>query len=109
MITLTNGSWGAKISEMGAELKSLANLATGQEHIWNGDPAWWNGSAPVLFPVIGGLKDGAYSFEGKQYKLPSHGFARGASSASPARGPIPPSSHLCPARRPVKTIPLIFL
>ena len=78
MITLTNGSWGAKISEMGAELKSLANLATGQEHIWNGDPAWWNGSAPVLFPVIGGLKDGAYFFEGKQYKLPSHGFARGS-------------------------------
>jgi galactose mutarotase-like enzyme len=30
----------------------------------------------VLFPVIGGLKDGQYSYEGKTYKLPSHGFAR---------------------------------
>jgi galactose mutarotase-like enzyme len=76
VITLTNGLWGARISEAGAELKSLASLSSGQEHIWNGDPAWWNGSAPVLFPVIGGLKGGQYTYEGKPYKLPSHGFAR---------------------------------
>jgi galactose mutarotase-like enzyme len=76
MITIRNASWGAKISELGAELKSLTNLATGQEYMWQADPAWWAGSAPVLFPVIGGLKDGSYAFEGKVYKLPSHGFAR---------------------------------
>ncbi len=76
MITIRNSLWAARISETGAELKSLAWLATGQEHIWHGDPAWWNGSAPVLFPVIGGLKAGEYSFEGRTYKLPSHGFAR---------------------------------
>jgi galactose mutarotase-like enzyme len=81
MITLGNGLWGARISEMGAELKSLANLSSGQEYIWNGDPAWWNGSAPVLFPVIGGLKGGEYSYEGRTYTLPSHGFARGSEFA----------------------------
>lgn len=78
MISISNGLWNAKISETGAELKCFTNLATGQEHIWHGDPAWWNGSAPVLFPIIGGLKDGSYTFQGKQYKLPSHGFARGS-------------------------------
>jgi galactose mutarotase-like enzyme len=78
MITIRNGAWGARISETGAELKSLAFLATGQEYIWSGDPAWWNGSAPVLFPIIGGLKGGEYSFEGRGFKLPSHGFARGS-------------------------------
>ena len=78
MITLRNGLWGARISETGAELKSLAALPDGREHIWNGDPAWWNGSAPVLFPVIGGLKGGQYTHEGKTYALPSHGFARGS-------------------------------
>ena len=78
MITLRNSLWGARISETGAELKSLAFLPTGREHIWNGDPAWWNGSAPVLFPVIGGLKGGQYAYEGKTYELPSHGFARGS-------------------------------
>ena len=78
MITIGNGTWGAKISEAGAELKSLTDLSTGQEYMWQADPAWWAGTAPVLFPVIGGLKDGSYSFQGRQYKLPSHGFARGA-------------------------------
>ncbi|MGA2766397.1 MAG: aldose 1-epimerase family protein [Spirochaetia bacterium] len=76
MITLRNGFWSARISETGAELKSLFCLGTGQEHVWHGDPAWWAGSAPVLFPVIGGLKGGEYRWEGKAYKLPSHGFAR---------------------------------
>jgi galactose mutarotase-like enzyme len=76
MISLGNGYWNARVSEAGAELKSLSNAATGQEHIWHGDPAWWNGSAPVLFPVIGGLKGGEYRHGGKSYKLPSHGFAR---------------------------------
>ena len=76
MISLTNGSWSARVSETGAELKSFASVTSGQEYIWNGDPAWWNGSAPVLFPVIGGLKGGEYSYEGRTYKLPSHGFAR---------------------------------
>lgn len=76
MISLGNGYWNARIAETGAELKSLSNAATGQEHIWHGDPAWWNGSAPLLFPVIGGLKGGEYRHEGRAYKLPSHGFAR---------------------------------
>ena len=81
MITIRNGSWGARIAEQGAELKSLADLSTGQEYMWQADPAWWAGTAPVLFPVIGGLKDGSYTFEGKQYKLPSHGFARASQFA----------------------------
>jgi galactose mutarotase-like enzyme len=81
MITIRNGLWGARISETGAELKSLANLSSSQEYIWSGDPAWWNGSAPVLFPVIGGLKGGEYSHDGKTYKLPAHGFARNSEFA----------------------------
>jgi galactose mutarotase-like enzyme len=76
MITIRNGTWAAKISEAGAELKNLTDLSTGQEYMWQADPAWWAGTAPVLFPIIGGLKEGAYSLEGRQYKLPSHGFAR---------------------------------
>jgi galactose mutarotase-like enzyme len=76
VITIKNAAWAAKIAEQGAELKSLVNAATGQEYMWQADPAWWAGTAPVLFPVIGGLKEGVYTYEGKQYKLPSHGFAR---------------------------------
>jgi galactose mutarotase-like enzyme len=86
MIAITNGLWSARISETGAELKSLSAVSSGQEYIWNGDPAWWNGSAPVLFPVIGGLKAGEYSYGGSTCKLPSHGFARTSEFAATRTG-----------------------
>lgn len=44
--------------------------------MWNGDPQWWEGTSPVLFPIIGGLHKGVYRFQGKEYSLGSHGFAR---------------------------------
>jgi galactose mutarotase-like enzyme len=75
-VVIKNGIYAATISRAGAELKSLADLSTGKEYIWHGDPAWWTGSAPVLFPIVGGLKDGAYTFDGSTYKLGNHGFAR---------------------------------
>jgi galactose mutarotase-like enzyme len=86
MINIRNGIWSVRISETGAELKSLRRLETGQEHIWHGDPAWWAGSAPVLFPVIGGLRNGEYSWEGRKYKLASHGFARVSEFSVARRG-----------------------
>jgi galactose mutarotase-like enzyme len=75
-VILQNGAFAAKISETGAELKSLARLGTGTEYIWPGDPAWWTGSAPILFPVVGGLRNGSYTHGGRLYRLGNHGFAR---------------------------------
>jgi galactose mutarotase-like enzyme len=73
---LRSETFEALVASKGAELKSLRSRRTGQEFLWNGDPAWWGGSAPVLFPVIGGLRGGQYSFQGDTYSLGSHGFAR---------------------------------
>ncbi len=81
MISLSNGVFSARIAEAGAELRSLVDLASGREYMWSGDSAWWSGTAPVLFPVIGGLKGGAYTWEGRQYKMGSHGFARNSEFA----------------------------
>ncbi len=44
--------------------------------MWGADPVFWGKSSPVLFPIVGGLKDNCYTFEGKTYNLPRHGFAR---------------------------------
>jgi galactose mutarotase-like enzyme len=77
-MVIKNGIYAATIAPTGAELKSLADMSTGKEYIWHGDPAWWTGSAPVLFPIVGGLRNGAYTFEGRQYRLGNHGFARGS-------------------------------
>ncbi len=64
------------ISEKGAELQSIVLLEEDLEYIWNGDPAYWAKKSPVLFPIVGGLKDNNYQYQGKSYTLPRHGFAR---------------------------------
>lgn len=74
MITLKNEFLCAKISEVGAELKSL--VADGDERIWQGIPEVWKSSCPLLFPICGGLKNDRYSYKGKEYTLEKHGFAR---------------------------------
>ena len=76
IINLENKNFSASISTKGAELKSLVEKETETEYIWSGDPAWWSGTAPVLFPIVGGLKDKTYLYNGKKYSLPNHGFAR---------------------------------
>ena len=76
MVTISNEFLTATFNEVGAELKSLK--CDGKEHIWYGDPAFWTGSSPVLFPICSGLKDDEFIFEGKTYSMQKHGFARKA-------------------------------
>lgn len=78
MITLNNGQWSAVISEKGAELQSYKNNESGRELIWQGDSKYWGRRAPILFPVIGGLKEDRYVLKGKEYKMGKHGFCRDA-------------------------------
>ncbi len=77
-VTLGKGRFAARISSLGAELQSLVDTETGTEYIWQADPSWWKASAPVLFPIVGALKDNRYRFDGREYELPPHGFARGS-------------------------------
>lgn len=65
-----------KINPKGAELVSLFNHENQTEYLWNADPNFWGKSSPVLFPIVGALKENTYHFEGQSYTLPRHGFAR---------------------------------
>ena len=65
----------AVISNVGATLKKVTDK-TGNEYIWQGDPASWQGSCPILFPVCGGLNKNRFILDGKSYNLPRHGFIR---------------------------------
>lgn len=64
----------ASFDSLGAELISL--ISKGREYIWEGNPEFWNKQSPILFPTIGSLKNDTYFFEGEEYHLPRHGFAR---------------------------------
>ena len=76
MQTLKNKNLSIKINPKGAELTSLFNNENQTEYMWNADPKFWGKSSPVLFPIVGSLKKNRYRFEGQEYTLPRHGFAR---------------------------------
>lgn len=73
--TLSNASLTAAIQTHGGELVSLRDRA-GTEYIWQGDPAFWSGQNPILFPIVGSLKDGRVDIGGKSFEMGRHGFAR---------------------------------
>lgn len=60
----------------GAELASLRDKSSGREWLWQRDPTYWGKSSPVLFPMIGMIKDASYDYAGVIYPMTKHGFAR---------------------------------
>jgi galactose mutarotase-like enzyme len=76
MITLENNTLKVQIAPQGAELQSIYNVQNKLEHVWQGDPTYWSKRSPILFPIVGQLKDDTYYYKDKAYHLPRHGFAR---------------------------------
>ena len=71
---MSNGTLSATVKADGAELCSLRDAA-GEEMLWQAGPVWPR-HAPVLFPIVGRLKDDTLRHDGKSYRLTQHGFAR---------------------------------
>ena len=71
---ISNLNLEVRIEQTGAELSSIKSKSTGREFVWNADPSIWASSAPVLFPIVGGLKNGQTCYDGKQYSMPRHGL-----------------------------------
>ncbi|MEZ4830024.1 MAG: aldose 1-epimerase family protein [Bacteroidia bacterium] len=76
METIRNNVLEISVITEGAELCSIRSLATSREYMWEGNPEIWGSHAPVLFPIVGTLKDQTYFHNGKAYELPRHGFFR---------------------------------
>jgi galactose mutarotase-like enzyme len=76
MPSISNNTISIKVATKGAELQSLYHKQHQLEYMWSGDPAYWGKHSPVLFPVVGELKNNTYTYKGKQYNLTRHGFAR---------------------------------
>jgi galactose mutarotase-like enzyme len=75
-VQLENKSFSISINTKGAELNSFKNQTLNKEYIWEGNPEFWGKHSPVLFPIVGGLKDDCYYYNEKKYSLSRHGFAR---------------------------------
>lgn len=74
--TISNSILSATINHKGAELESLQKVSSKKEYIWEGNPSYWGKHSPVLFPIVGTLKNNFFTFKDKLYSLARHGFAR---------------------------------
>lgn len=72
--TLRNEMITVQIDSHGAELKSLKKNE--HEYMWSADPAFWDRTSPVLFPLVGSLKEKQFKSHGRTYEMRQHGFAR---------------------------------
>ncbi len=77
-IEIQNDWLTASVSEHGAELQSLVLSSSGEEYLWQGDANVWSGRAPVLFPLVGMLRDNTLVYRGQSLSIPKHGLARQA-------------------------------
>jgi len=76
MITLENEYLKVGLAAKGAELQRLFSKETKLDYLWNGDDKYWAKHSPVLFPIVGALKNDSFTYQNETYHLPRHGFAR---------------------------------
>jgi len=76
MLTLENEFLVVTFNTKGAELRSVYHKKFQTNYLWNGDESYWNRCSPVLFPIVGKVKNNTYSYQDQEYKLTQHGFAR---------------------------------
>ncbi len=76
MITLENKQFRLEIDPLGAQWRSLYDKEHEQELLWQGNPNSWTSQAPLLFPVVGSLKEKSYIYHGQLYSMDNHGFLR---------------------------------
>ena len=79
MPVLQNDFLALTVHPQGAELASVRDQQDQTEYLWQADPSHWGRHAPVLFPIVGRLKDDQYRYGGQIYGLSQHGFARDCS------------------------------
>jgi galactose mutarotase-like enzyme len=67
---IENNNLVAKIKSKGAELFSIVDKQSQLEYMWEADPKFWAKSSPVLFPIVGALKENKYIY--KEKSIPFH-------------------------------------
>ena len=75
LVTIENETLAVEINPKGAELFGIRQKDTGREYLWHGDPAFWEGRAPIMFPVNVRFKDNQFTYRGRLHDLPKMGLA----------------------------------
>jgi len=64
-----------EVSSLGAELQSL-KTSDGRSWLWSGNPAFWNGRSPILFPIVGKAPENTVLVDGQPFEMQQHGIVR---------------------------------
>ena len=73
---LENDLLKVEIDSFGAEVKSVIRKDNNREYMWYGNKKFWGRTSPVLFPFVGSMRDKKFTWQGKDYPMGQHGFAR---------------------------------
>lgn len=76
MNILENNKILININNFGAELCKIYSKENNKNYLWNGDSKYWGRYSPILFPIVGRLKDNETYINGQKYEMTQHGFAR---------------------------------
>lgn len=106
--TLHNDVITAKITDVGAEMLSVVRNEDGCEYIWQGDPTYWKGHAPWLFPICSHLYEDRYTYGGKTYHMGTHGFARHMTFEAVRVEDTVLSLRLCSSEKTKESFPFDF-
>jgi galactose mutarotase-like enzyme len=74
LITIRCGAMEASVDTAGAQLMNLRK--DGKEYLWQRDPQWWPRCAPVLFPIVGNIRDDRADSAQGEIRFGRHGLAR---------------------------------
>lgn len=72
---LSNEYLSLSVASLGAEMRYL-RTASGANLLWQGDPLFWSGRAPILFPIVGRAVSDLIAVADHTAVMPQHGFAR---------------------------------
>ena len=75
-VELENDHLKVRVNEKGAELASVEGKLIELDYMWSADPAYWAKTSPILFPIVGTLRNDSFLHNGKFFTLSRHGFAR---------------------------------
>lgn len=78
LFVLENRQALVSVDEHASQIHSFCDTETDNEYMWQGDPAFWAGRNPTLFPMVGSTWDKKLHINGKEYVTGNHGFTRNA-------------------------------
>lgn len=107
LYTIRNAAMTVTVDSLGAQLQSIT-AAGGTEYLWNGDSAYWSGRAPILFPYVGRLTENHFTYDGREYEMSRHGFARSTEFSLVTQGKDHITLHIEDTPETHKVYPFAF-